>query len=241
MQSEVKAMKQDQQNFQCQVEERIKQFEDKQNEKMQDLEQKLENTAEKQERRGKGRAGDNEGEDAEEEAETMRRKKQVLVGGIHKEQDSEQTITMLNELMDKVCGGRHGIEVGTLNNRKGSLGMLEFPTVGSKISFYKKLQQQSDHGQLSFFDNLTFPERVREKRLGLIKHFMAASGDHADNDVKIVWPKKLVTLKGRKVAWYENEEIKMTQAARKHEQEVQQALKEWIGKRSGGDPETDSD
>ena len=181
---------------------------------------------------------DNDDNDAE-----AQRHKQILVGGIDKEQHHDDTKTMLKQLVTQLLGNRPRVEIGTLLDKPGSLGTLTFPTVNDKINFYKKLNQQNEHGQeLSFFNNLTFSERTREKHLGLVKHFMMRSGDYSAGDVKIVWPRKLVTLKGRKVAWFnDSQEMQMTKAAKQHDAEIKAALKEWVDKRSRKDPETDSD
>ena len=117
--------------------------------------------------------------------------------------------------------------------------MMEKPSVRGTFSV-----AVSSAGISGFFDNLTFPERVRDKRLGLIKHHMLALEEFKDVDIQIKWRKKMVTMKSggkeRKIAWYENDEIKMTAAAGKVEHVVNQSLKKWVAKRSN-DPETDSD
>ena len=64
-------------------------------------------------------------------------------------------------------------------------------------------------------------------------------GEYDESDVKIRWRKHMVTLRDKKVAWYDDEnQIKMTKAARKFEKKSEGALQKWITKRRK-DPETD--
>ena len=247
MQSEVQTIKTDQQEFKSQVEERIKQFETRQLKKMQDLEQKLQQTSisasSNQASPVQPSIQRNRMTEVDDDDET-RRKKQILVGGIDKEQDYTTTTHMLKDLVSKLVGHKANIEVGTLTERNGSLGTLTFQVFSDKIKCYKLLRQQqhNDYEQLSFFDNLTFQERILEKRLGLLKHFMLKTNEHDADDVKVIWRKQIVTLRNRKIAWYdEANQIQMTKAAKKHQDEVENALEEWIRKRSHDDPATDSE
>lgn len=240
-------MKHEQDEFQGKIEARIKQLEESHVSDIKRIEQRVE--ASKQ-ATGKSSSSSMNNQAphlpstiVEDDPDQLTRKKQILVGGINKEHDHETTITMLKELVTRILGSKAKIEVSTLTDKPGSLGTLTFQLFGDKIKFYKPLKQQHhDYEQLTFFDNLTFQERIQEKRLGLIKHFMIKSNDHKTDDIQILWRKQIVTLNNNKVAWYDtSNQINMTRAARKHQDEVENALKEWISKRSQEDPATDSD
>ena len=129
-----------------------------------------------------------------------------------------------------------------LNNKEGNLGVITFPHVAAKKDFYRKMQRCSELDEkYNFFDNLTFPERIRNKRLGYIEHHMISHDDYAEGDVKVIWDKNMVTLRSKKIAWYNDDnEIQMTTAAKFFEKEVEHSLTLWIAKRSN-DPETDGD
>ena len=128
------------------------------------------------------------------------------------------------------------------SKESSNLGVITFPDCDEKIKFYEKLNSSNaiDTTKYHFFDNQTFAERIRDKRLGFIKHCMMETGKYDDTEVKILWRKQMVTLRQKKVAWYENDQIQMTKAATNVEQKVEEALRKWIAKRSK-DPETDSD
>ena len=69
---------------------------------------------------------------------------------------------------------------------------------------------------------------------------MTSSEHYELDDIKVIWPKQMVTLHGKKVAWYSEEEFRMTKAARHFGGQLEIDLKKWIAKRSS-DPETNND
>eukprot|EP00973_Karenia_brevis_P059817 8326325-Karenia_brevis.AAC.1 len=80
--------------------------------------------------------------------------------------------------------------------------MITFPDKKTKIDFYKKPSQNpgkiGEDSFMRFEDNKTFNERVDDKRLGYIKHYMVNTAKYSESDVKILWPKMMVTLRGKK-------------------------------------------
>jgi len=171
------------------------------------------------------------------------RKMQIIVSGVGQDQTAEAIIKALQEIVQIVTDGSQDVQVDSLGSKgTGSLGVLTFPSVGKKIDFYKAVQQCNDiNDKYRFFDNLTFPERIRDKRLGLLRHHMISNDKYTEADVRVRWRKHMVTLKDKKIAWYDhNDEFQMTKAAKQFEKEVETSLKKWIAKRSS-DPETDSE
>ena len=51
---------------------------------------------------------------------------------------------------------------------------------------------------------------------------MISHDDYAEVDVKVIWNKNMVTLRNKKIAWYNDDnEIQMTAAAKKFEKDAE--------------------
>ena len=113
-----------------------------------------------------------------------------------------------------------------------------------KIEFYKAVRACTDKsklGDLFFRNNLTTEEREKEKRLGYAKNHIINDGGEDDGDVKILWRSYMVTVKGKKVAWYDDEgEWHVKTAAKKVEAKIDESMKKWRSK-IYPEPVTDSD
>ncbi|CAK0891697.1 unnamed protein product, partial [Prorocentrum cordatum] len=71
------------------------------------------------------------------------------------------------------------------------VGVIEFETEASKIGFYKKIRnvskQVSENLKLWFTNNRTYKQRLRDKTLGRIKHWLIEKKGCDPEDVQIAW------------------------------------------------------
>ena len=92
-----------------------------------------------------------------------------------------------------------------------------------------------------FKDNLSFDERVVDKKLGYIKYHLIADAKKDKSEVKIHWDKKMIEVNGKKVAWHTGGEWKYTKLTKTIQDAVNKSVERWVAKRTKQDPPTDSD
>ena len=103
-------------------------------------------------------------------------------------------------------------------------------------------------GDMYFRDNLTKDEMGRDKQLGYCKHFLAKHHSCNNKVVRIIWPKKMVVVKGKEegsvekeVAWYdESGTWRTSSTAKSVEKEVEEAMAKWWS-RVDPEPGTESE
>lgn len=172
------------------------------------------------------------------------REKQAIVKGFDQETPVEEVIDKITKHMSAILKDTTRIHVETLTNAP-TIGIVTFPNKAAKISFYKKTQKTpgviTGDKTMTFTDNKTLEERIRDKRLGYVKHFLIEKVGKSSEDVRILWPKLIVTVNHKKVAWYDDDnEMQMTKIAKAVKEDVDKAMEKWIEKRSK-EPATDSD
>ena len=78
------------------------------------------------------------------EGDEESRSRQILVGGLDTEEDEEQVIKFINEEITKL-GGKEKLKILNvttyLNYDPAKFGIIEFKTVGAKISFFQKVKK----------------------------------------------------------------------------------------------------
>ena len=65
----------------------------------------------------------------------------------------------------------------------------------SRNTFWK--DEDHDKHQSRYEDNQKFEDRVIDKKLGYIKYHLINDAKKKDEGVKIIWPKKMVTVRDK--------------------------------------------
>ena len=168
---------------------------------------------------------------------------QVVVFGF-KERTEPRTIEeSLNTMLKGLLGDGCTAQVNALGD-PAKVGMITFKSIADKIDFYKKVRNNPNKsivGDLFFRNNLTRDERAKEKKLGYTKHHITHDGGELEDDVKILWRKDMVTVRGKKVAWFDEEgNWNVRTVAKRVEANIEESMNGWW-KKIAPEPVTDSD
>ncbi|CAK0831436.1 unnamed protein product, partial [Prorocentrum cordatum] len=181
------------------------------------------------------------------DAEKHIRDKQVVAFGFDGSGSAEQVVEDLKNLLNQIVGERSGAVVLTTTGST-KFGVIEFTSIQSKVSFWKKVRDKLNDdedafGGVFFRNNLTTEEKDREKRMGYTKYHLSKHPDHKTKDVKIIWPKGMVVVKEgegkeRKIAWYdEHGDWRTTKTGKAVEAAVEEYMRKWREKVNAGPAE----
>jgi len=160
---------------------------------------------------------------------------QIIAHGFDTDTDAEIIEKTLNDLIKEMKLEQRVSRVFTFSD-PASIGVIEFQSIPSKKGFYKKLKQhtaEAPHGnKLSFGDNKTLEQRIKDKHLGFMKHFLIEDHSLPATDVKIKWPNMTVEVKGKMVAWFGSDQMFCVDGLGSGlKEKIEAKIKEWSEKR----------
>ena len=128
---------------------------------------------------------------------------QIVVGGFAEGTDADIIEATIKEFVEQAGVSTEDKRIFTFSD-PADIGVIEFPTIKSKISFYKKIEHVAkaigEGREMWFSNNRSFERRARDKTLGRLKHLLITKGGHLNTDVKIWWKLGTIKVKGTKVA-----------------------------------------
>ncbi|CAK0899675.1 unnamed protein product [Prorocentrum cordatum] len=188
---------------------------------------------------GVGGANTNKGNNAIDS--DMDRAMQAVAFGFKERQPAVNIEETLETALKVLLGEVHAASASAFTE-EAKMGVITFRNIHDKIEFYKAARACTDKsmpGGMFFRNSLATEEREKEKRLRRTKHHIINDGGGDDGDAKILWRRDMVTVKGEKVAWYDEEgEWHVKTVAKKVEANIDESMKKW---RSKTDPEPVTD
>ena len=179
-----------------------------------------------------------EGQEEEGSEGDEKRELQVIVGGFKEETEEDEIVRAIEGFLAEGTR-RHKVNKVFTFSDPARVGVIQFDTEASKIGFYKKIRnvskQVSDNLKLWFTNNRTYKQRLRDKTLGRIKHWLIEKKGCDPEDVRIAWKNGSVSVTNKKVAWVrDNSEMILKGVAEEVRDEVEEDVEEWKGKRTKG-------
>ena len=122
-------------------------------------------------------------------------------------------------------------------------GVIKFSSAGGAKQFLRDLRKAKEFNidtdrELKFSRNRTLKQRAEDKRLGFLKHELSELPGIDLQDVKIMWKKSVVLLKGVKVFHISKKgEFVFKHEAVQVKDKVQAHVKEWTESRGGEENE----
>ena len=167
------------------------------------------------------------------------RKLQIIVTGFKQETDKDEIIKSIEDYLKEGKRRNKVVDVFAFSD-PAKYGVIEFESVPAKIGFYKKIRDVSTKIggdiELRFEDNKTFPERARDKTLGMIKHHVMQHKGLGKKQVKIDWGTGSVKTKEGEVASVtEDGSINIGEGLIEIKKAVEEHMKEWVEKRTTDD------
>ena len=165
---------------------------------------------------------------------------QVIVGGFGEDQDSDVIEATINDFLQKATFPKDNIKVFTFSD-PAQVGVIEFPSIASKIGFYKKIanvdKSIGEDKNMWFTNNRTFERRARDKALGQIKHLSITKCGFKLEDVNIQWKHGTVKIKGKKVATVsDGGNFKLQGEGEAVKQDLSDVMKKWFDKKGADAP-----
>jgi hypothetical protein len=173
-------------------------------------------------------------DDNDDDRDDDRRNKQVIVSGFEDGTDADVVIATIEDFL-KVGSRRDKVMTVDTFTDPSSIGVISFTTIAAKIGFYKKIRDhntQLPSGKVMTFDNNhTWEERVRNKTLGQVKYQFHKQTQYELSDIKIDRKQWVVKIKKEIVAHYEQDVLIYGDAAKLVQSEVDGFMMTWLAKR----------
>jgi len=173
-------------------------------------------------------------DDNDDDRDDDRRNKQVIVSGFEDGTDADVVIATIEDFL-KVGSRRDKVMTVDTFTDPSSIGVISFTTIAAKIGFYKQIRDhntQLPSGKVMTFDNNhTWEERVRNKTLGQVKYQLHKQTQHELCDIKIDRKQWAVQIKRKTIVHYDDDVLIYADAAKLVKDEVDDFMNTWLAKR----------